>query len=189
MNINLKQAITLIFCIALTACATNTPSDRSVAHKEKIQTIYFKQFGNNIVLDTVGNASKANAFKAVQKNLNDFSTNAVFKAALEHNVLDGKAFSENLVVTSGLEKGVETSNLTPVLSPVVIMSSDYGVVNVVLIAHKDGQKNTYTSLHKVESHATSNKQYWVDNPLVLKEKIVNGLYDVAKQFSDDFNAQ
>ena len=35
----------------------------------------------------------------------------------------------------------------------------------------------------------TNKQYWLDNPVVLREKLVNGLYEVAKQFSEDLNGQ
>jgi len=185
MNINLKQILTLTFCVMITACATNTPSNQGSAYQTKIQAIHLEQLNENVAINAGGNVATINDFKAVQRNLNDFSSNAVLKAALEHNVLDGRAFADNVIVASNLNK----SAATPVLTPVVIMSSDYAVVNVLLINRKADKQNNviYSSLQRVGSHRTTNKQYWIDNPLILKEKIVNGLYDVAKQFANDVN--
>ena len=85
------------------------------------------------------------------------------------------------------------------------MASDFGVVDVFLTASinqkalKNSQKqNQYEgscSSRQVISSTNfvtskeANKKYWIDNPVVLREKIVNGLYEVAKQFSEDFNGQ
>ena len=81
------------------------------------------------------------------------------------------------------------------------MSSSYDVVDITLkvtTAQKSPRntenqhKSTYSSQQLIdnaslESGKEENKQYWIDNPIILKEKIVNGLYDVAEQFADDFN--
>ena len=70
----------------------------------------------------------------------------------------------------------------------------FSVVNQKSIddAEKTNQyRRVYTSVQKVDLDTTinrfKNKDFWEDNPLILREKIVNGLYDVAKQFSDDYN--
>ena len=84
------------------------------------------------------------------------------------------------------------------------MSANYGVIDILLTtsttqqslknAEKQNQyKGIYSSQQLIESDSLSvskkdNKQYWLDNPVALREKIVNGLYDVAKQFADDFNS-
>jgi len=188
MNINVKKILILACCVTVSACATNAPLNHSSAHHTKIQTVNLEQLNENITINAGGDVNKINAFKVVQRNLNDFSSNAVLKEALQHNMLDGKAFGDEVVVGSGSSKSASSA---PVLTPVVIMSADYGVVNVVLIKRKSGKKDNviYSSLQKVGSHSISNKQYWVENPLVLKEKIVNGLYDVAGQFANDANSK
>lgn len=143
--------------------------------------------------------ARRGVFKETQGKINDFDVNKVLEAALQHN-MEGAAFNENVVVISG-GRAAE-SYLVPVLTPTITMSANYGAVKVSLKTSttqknvKDEQKqNVYKRVYSSKynlgnalSNTENNKQYWSNNPVLLKEKIVNGLYDVAKQFSDDFNS-
>lgn len=199
MNINLKLFAISIICAVATACTTTTSLNRSLVHKEKIQTVNLNHLAENISIElSAANANKKETFKTIQGNLDDFSSNMVLKAALAHNLLDGNAFSDNVIIDSAFDVSIETPYLIPVLTPSIIMSANYDVIDIVLKTSttqkaKNGGENQYKVIYssqqiiQTSSTAEKNKQYWVDNPLVLKEKIVNGLYDVAQQFSNDFN--
>ena len=201
MNTKLKLISMLTLCVAVTACKDEpTPADHGHSHSHdevkvekvveakvapvasKIQAVSVSQLNQNITIAENANSDVVSAFAEMQENINDFSVNAILKAALEHNLLDGKAFSEDIVV------GAETLHIEPALTPSIVMSPNYADVSVVLAA----KNSTYSSKQTIGSALTEseagNKQYWMDNPLILKEKIVNGLYDVANQFADDMNA-
>jgi len=68
------------------------------------------------------------------------------------------------------------------------MSDDYGVITVELTAKTGQSQRVYSSKETVANGtASENMQYAINNPLVLKEKIINALYDVAQQYATDFN--
>ena len=76
--------------------------------------------------------------------------------------------------------------MKPLLVPSVTMSDDYGVITVQLTA-KTGQNQKVYSANRVVANGTSseNKQYATDNPIQVKELIINALYDVAEQYAVD----
>jgi len=167
--------------------------------QEKIQTINLNKLGANIALEEADEYESENeTFSAVLENLDDFSSNMVIQSALNHYVLDGNAFSDSLALNLLFDNAAEKSPLTPVVTPNVMMSADYSSIHISLhtaTAHQgiNGEKKQYKSKYTTQKliptkiNAEENKQYWVDNPLELKEKIVNGLYEVSQQFTDDFN--
>lgn len=228
MNNNLKLMFILIFCLVVTGCATNNPLNRELVHQETIKTVNLNLLTENVsielsssgsaggaaaggllgalvgaAVDSGINSSRNAAFDVIQEKSDDMSANAVLQNALEHS-LEGKAFSEGLVIDSKYDRSIKKPYLTPIVRPSVIMSANYGVINVLLVtsttqksiknAETYNQYNgVYSSQQVVGSDSLSvnkkeNKQFWIDNPLVLKEKIINGLYDVAQQFADDFNS-
>lgn len=146
-----------------------------------------------------------NVFSKIKENLNDFDVNKVLKNALEHNILDKNVFNENVIVSQNFDKSIKNSYLIPVLTARIVMSADYSEVTISLRSSTTQQsdnndpkqnnaKSTYSSVQRttisgrLSSDEQANKQYLLDNPVALKEKIVDGLYDVTKQFVDDFNA-
>jgi len=153
-------------------------------------------------VDSNVKSKKQKELSNIQDNINNFSVNAVLKTALQHNLV-GNAFADNVIIDSNFDSSIKKPYLIPVLKPSVTISSDYRVVSVQLktsTTHKASNgtqkqyKGVYTSQKFVGGNASStdkesNKQFWTDNPILLKEKIVNALYDVAQQFANDFNAQ
>ena len=150
-------------------------------------------------IDASTNAKRRKAIAPLQEKISDFDVNKVLKNALEHNMLDSNAFNESVTINTEYDKSIKKPYLTPILTSSIIMSANYSTVNILLstsTAQKSAseKQNQYRSVYSSQQaidHGTGkkadNQQYWIDNPLVLKEKIINGLYDVAKQFSDDFN--
>lgn len=67
------------------------------------------------------------------------------------------------------------------------MSADYRILNVVLTVTTDKSEYLYSS-KKIAADGTSseNRQHLINNPIPLKEKTANALYDVAKKFVNDF---
>ena len=226
MNTKLKLILILTVCGAISACASNSPLNRDLIHQEKIQTVNVKQLDENIsikesssglfigavaggliggaigsAVDSNINSGRKKNFASTQESINNFNVNVILKNALEHKLLDGKAFSDSVVIDTGFDQSVKKPYLIPVLTPSIVMSSSYDVVDITLkvtTAQKSPRntenqhKSTYSSQQLIdnaslESGKEENKQYWIDNPIILKEKIVNGLYDVAEQFADDFN--
>ena len=229
MNRKLKLAITLLVCIAATACSTTkTPLNRALVHQEKISTVNLKSIEQNItielsssgtsaggagagvlgalvgaVVDSSVNSGRKNSFSEIQESTDVMSASMVLKNTLEHNLV-GDAFSQELVIDSEYDQSIKKPYLIPILTPSIIMSPNYGVISILLTTQttqtslKNEEKQnryngSYSSQQLAESSSLSvskedNKQYWLDNPVALREKIVNGLYDVAKQFADDFNS-
>ena len=226
MNTKLKLILILTVCGAISACASNSPLNRDLIHQEKIQTVNVTQLDENIsikasssglvigavaggliggaigsAVDSNINSGRKKNFASTQESINNFNVNVILKNALEHKLLDGKAFSDSVVIDTGFDQSVKKPYLIPVLTPSIVMSSSYDVVDITLkvtTAQKSPRntenqhKSTYSSQQLIdnaslESGKEENKQYWIDNPIILKEKIVNGLYDVAEQFADDFN--
>ena len=149
-------------------------------------------------IDSGTNKKRKKGFALIQENINNINANAVLKNALQHNLV-GSAFSENLIIDSEYDKSIKKPYLIPILKPSIVMSSNYSSFEVKLKASTtyDGQKK-YKSSYTVEKIADTpgldptkeqNKQFWADNPLILKEKLVDALYDVTKQFANDFNSQ
>ena len=226
MNTKLKLILILTVCGAISACASNSPLNRDLIHQEKIQTVNVTHLDENIsikasssglvigavaggliggaigsAVDSNINSGRKKNFASTQESINNFNVNVILKNALEHKLLDGKAFSDSVVIDTGFDQSVKKPYLIPVLTPSIVMSSSYDVVDITLkvtTAQKSPRntenqhKSTYSSQQLIdnaslESGKEENKQYWIDNPIILKEKIVNGLYDVAEQFADDFN--
>jgi len=190
MNTTSKLIFILISCITFTACAPTTSLNKESANREKIETVYLNTLSENISIKLPNSA--AQAFKQIKESTNVMSSNKILKNALAHS-LEGNAFSQNLIIDSDFGKeAIQSTPLTPILTPSVIMSENYSVVNVRLsVAPKQKSiANIYSSEQRIDNGALTNKeakQYWIDNPVALREKIVNGLYDVAKQFADDSN--
>lgn len=201
MNTSLNKTLILLVCIACSACTTTqVPLNRTLVHQEKIDSVNVNQMAQNISTELASSKD----FETIQLSTNVMSSNVILKNALTH-YLEGVAFNDDLVINSNLDAGNEKSYLTPILTPRVVMSSDFGVVDVFLTASitqkalKNSQKQnqyegSYSSRQVISSanfvaSKETNKQYWLDNPVVLREKIVNGLYEVAEQFSEDFNGQ
>jgi len=148
-------------------------------------------------VDSGTNARRKEGLSLIQQNINNINANAVLKNALQHNLV-GNAFNDDLVILTAFDESDKKPYLTPVLKPSIVMSPNYSAFEVELKASTayDSQKRykaTYSSqkLANTSTGATKeqNKQFWADNPLILKEKLVDALYDVSKQFADDFNSQ
>jgi len=215
-----------------TACTTTqTPLNRDLIHKEKIQTVNLNQLGQNIrielansssgstaaALGSVGgaggallgsllgsaidagtNSKRVKAFTEIQDKLNDINLNAVLHNALEHNLV-GSAFSESLIIDTEFDRTIKKPYLKPILTANVVMSSNLSTISISLKTSTT-QKNqsgdlkqynkSYFSQQFIDDKSLGkegNKQFWIDNPIVLKEKLVNGLYHVASQFAEDYN--
>jgi len=225
MNSNIKLLFAAATSLFLSACASTPELNRDLVHQEKIKTINLDKMEQNINIQvadskTTGailgglpgllvsgavdgnvNSKRKKALEPFHEVLNDINVNMVLKNALEHSMLDSKAFSEDVVINTEYDKELKTPYLIPILTPNVIMLGDYSGVAVFIIASTAQEstkkkQNKYKSVYQSEqlmdesllAKREENKQYWKDNPLVLKEKIVDGIYDAAKQFADDFNA-
>ena len=229
MSKNFKLAVILFFCFTATACTTTrTPLNRDLVHQEKISTVNVNKLSENVsielsdsgastgaaaggllgvlvgaAIDSGVNSSRKKSFDTIQGSTDVMSANTILKNALEHNLV-GDAFSENILIDSEFDRSVKKPYLVPIITPKITMSSNYGVIDILLMTSTTQQslkdtekqnqyKGVYSSQQLAESDSLSvskkdNKQYWLDNPVALREKIVNGLYDVAKQFADDFNS-
>lgn len=229
MNTNLKKFLILCICIASSACSTTKVQlNRDLVHQEKVNTINVNPMVENISIElsnsgtTTGvvagglvgaliggavdssiNSSRKKSFGEIQESTNVMGSNAILKNALTH-YSEGNAFGENVIINLGFDNSIKKPYLLPILTPSITMSSNYGVIDILLKtsttqkssnnSEKQNQyKGSYSSQQVIESDTLDaskedNKQYWIDNPIILREKIVDGLYDVAKQFADDFNA-
>ena len=153
-------------------------------------------------IDSSTNSKRAEGLTILQGKINDFNVNKIIQNALTHHVQDSAAFSDEVEVTSEFDSTVKKPYLIPVLTPSIIMSADYSSIDITLktstsqkAINSDTKQNQYKGKYEssqiISSASTSkdeNKQYWIDNPVELKERVVNGLYDVTKQFADDFNS-
>ena len=152
-------------------------------------------------IDASSNAKRKKTLGPLQEKINNIDVNKVLKNALEHHLADGQAFSDDVVVDNEYDQDVKKPFLTPILTPSVVISVDYKELTVSLNAKiaqrsleekENRYSSTYSSLQTIDLDNVSDKeaniQYWLDNPVLLKEKIVDGLYDVSKQFADDFNS-
>ena len=187
MNINIKLIAVSIVCLVATACATSTPT-KSIKVNEKAQWINVYQLSENITISTT-DSEKVHDFKVVQTKTNNFGVNKVLKNALDHHLLDqDEEYGGTVVPNATIDESAESSPLKPLLIPNVTMSDDYGVITVELTAKTGQSQRVYSSKETVANGTVSeNKQYAINNPLVLKEKIINALYDVAQQYATDFN--
>lgn len=196
MNTYSKLALALSVCITATACTTTTtPLAKERSLQTKIDTVYLNQLNHNIAIelsDTTADSDTQNAFKKILESTTVMDANKVLVNALEHN-LEGYSIGEDVIIRSSVNLNNNASDQTPVLTPTVTMSSDYGTINVLLTAISGAKKKTvYSSKQTIKSTNLSgskeaSKQFWLDNPIVLREKILDGLYDVAKQFSNNSN--
>ena len=131
MNTSLKKALILLVCIASSACTTTqVPLNRTLVHQEKIDSVNVNQMAQNISTDL---ASSSNDFETIQLSTNVMSSNVILKNALTH-YLEGEAFNDDLVINSNLDTGNKKPYLIPILTPRVVRSSDFGVVDVFLTA-------------------------------------------------------
>ena len=223
MKIKAKLILILILCITATACSTTKELNRSLVQQEKIKTINLNTLDENISIEksdsglvtgaviggvvggVIGNAIDSNTntkrkkgFVSIQENINNIDANAVFKNALQHNLV-GTAFSEDLIIDTAFDQSIKKPYLIPILKPSITMASNYSSFEVGLkVSTTQDNNKKYKSKYSSQKLANTaeleptkeqNKQFWLANPLILKEKLVDALYDVAKQFADDFNAQ
>lgn len=221
----MKLLAIIVISIGLSACASTPELNRELVHQQKIKTVNLNQLEQNISIDAannrttsalagglvgalVGGAIDANTNAKRRKALEPYhavldvmDVNKILKNALEHNLIEGNAFSDEVVIDTNFDKSVKANNLTPILTPSVVMLSNYSGIVVALSSSLSQDstdkkqrryRSTYTSEQPLDSALVTqkedNKQYWLDNPIVLREKIFDGLYDVAKQFADDLNA-
>ncbi len=200
MKKHLKLFLMLLMMSISTACTTTSTLNRGLVHEEKIKVVKLKQLVQNISVE-VSDSSVNGALTPLQEKINDIDFNKVMKNALVHNLSDGRAFSENVLIDSDFDQSIKKPFLIPVLTPSIVIAADFNRLTVsldaVIAQRTESQKensyiSVYTSLQTLDSDAVSkrkdNMQYWMDYPVVLKEKIVDGLYSVAKQFAADFNA-
>ena len=188
MNINLKLFAVSISCLVATACTTSGPINKSLEGKEKAQWINVYQLSENIIISS-SDSKKIHDFKVVQTKTNNFGVNKILNNALDHHLLDqDDEFIGDVVPNATIDKSSKSSSLKPLLIPSITMSDDYSVISVELTA-KTGQSEQVYSSKKIVANGTpsENKQYAINNPLELKELIINALYDVAEQYASDFN--
>ncbi len=185
MNINLKLFAVSIICLVATACTTTNKNRES---NEPTQWINVYQLSENITINST-DSRELHDFKVVQTKTNNFGVNKILKNALDHYLLDqDDEFSGNVVANATIDKSTKSSYLKPLLIPSITMSDDYRVITVELTATADQTQRVYSSKKIVANGTLSeNKQYAINNPIPLKESIVNALYDVAQQYADDFN--
>jgi len=156
----------------------------------------------------IGNAIDSNINSKRRKALEPFiemlaglDVNKVLMNALDHNLTGGKAFSEEIAIETFSSTQTEQSYLVPVVSPSVVMLADYSGVLVGLAVstpqeQTDKRPKRYNSFYsskntmddELQAKREENKAFWNNNSLLLREKIVDGLYDVAKQFANDYNS-
>lgn len=188
MNINLKLFTVSIICLVATACTTSTTTSKRIEGKEKAQWINVYQLSENITISST-DSRKLDDFKVVQIKTNNFGVNKILINALDHHLLDqDDEFSGDVVPNATIGKNSESSDLKPLLIPSITMSDDYRVITVELIAKTDQSQRVYLSKKIVANGTPSeNKQYAINNPIPLKEKVINALYDVAEQYANDYN--
>jgi len=185
MNINLKLITVSIACLAVTACTTSTTT-KSIKVNENAQWINVYQLSENITINST-DSKKRHDFRVVQVKTNNFGVNKILKNALDHHLLDqDDEFSGTVVPNATIDKSSESSLLKPLLIPSVTMSGDYGVITVQLTA-KTGQSQKVYSANRAVANGTpsENKQYAINNPIPVKELVINALYDVAEQYAVD----
>jgi len=224
MKNHIKILSVLFVTVVMSACAPKKIElDRTQFSNQKVSTIELKEIKENIsielsdsasesgaavggllgvlvgaAIDSGVNSSRKGKFKAIQDSVSEIDANAILKEALQGKLV-GNAFSEDLELVA-FDKKNKKPYLTPKVTPSIIMSANYGVVNVLLsstlnqnnIERKRPYLGIYSSqqLNEAESLEVdkgSNYKYWIDNPETLKDKIINGLNDVAQQFADDYN--
>lgn len=186
MNIKIKLFAVSIIGLAATACTTTI--NKSLEGKEKVQWINVYQLSENIIISS-SDSRELHDFKEVQIKTNNFGVNKILKNALDHHLLDqDDEFSGNVVPNATIDKNAKSSYLKPLLIPSITMSDDYRVITIELTAKIDKSQRVYSSKKVVANGTPSeNKQYAINNPILLKEKIINALYDVAQQYANDFN--
>ncbi len=153
-------------------------------------------------IDANINSKRNKALEPLREKITDIDVNKVLINALTHYLSEGKAFSNDVVIDSEYDKDIKKPFLVPILTPNVVILANYSGVRVSLAvstSQKSANKkqNRYNSVYVSQqdldaglaSDKETSKQFWMDNPILLKEKIVDGLYDVSKQFADDYNAE
>lgn len=189
MNTNLSLFAVSIICLVATACTTNTSTNKSLEIKEKNIWINVYQLSENIIINST-DSKKVNDFKVVQVKTNNFGVNKILKNALDHHLLDqNDEFNGDVVPNATIEKNSQPSNLKPLLIPSITMSDDYRVIIVELTAKTNQNQRVYLSKQIVsDGTLLENKQYAINNPILLKEQIIIALYDVAEQYASDFQS-
>ena len=152
-------------------------------------------------IDSNINGKRRKSLAPMIENIESLNVNMVLKNALADSLELGSAFDEEVIITAASDESTQNSFLVPILTPNIIMQGDYSGVMVSLTAStvQDQEKksgNRYQSVYISDQTLDSellakreeNKQFWLDNHLLLREKIVDGLYNVAKQFADDYNS-
>ena len=195
MNKKLKSALAAVFCLAVTACTTTTTSqNESSAAQQKTAPVRLNQMSENISLNLAGsNLSGEKTFDEILETTNVMNANNVLKNALEHALEDGP-LDGSIAFSSSLNTEGDTSKQKIILTPSIVMSSNFALVDVfltVVSGAENENKEIYFSQQVIENdnsidNKEANKQYWLDNPIELRQKILDGLYDVATQFAIDF---
>lgn len=151
-------------------------------------------------VDSSSNEKRQTALEPFIEMLVGLDVNKILKNALEHTLSGGSAFVEDVDVNVNYGEGIASPFLTPIVTPKVIMLANYSGVRADLhVSTSQGnngkKQNKFVSVYSSKqlmdttslAKREQNKQFWKDNPVLLREKIVNALYDATKQFADDFN--
>ena len=193
MNNRLKQLLILSTCFIVTACSTTNYEQQTVSEKKvKISTVYLNQLAENMSYELAeSEVASDSEFLVVLQTTNIMGANVILKNALDHSLEDNVFGTDIAVVTPSAENPV--SGLTPVLTPKVVMSADYSEINIELITSSAGSQKHHQKVYSSKQGLlpygkVNNRRYWIDNSIVLRERIVDGLYDVSKQFAADLNA-
>lgn len=155
-------------------------------------------------IDANINSKREKAIEPLREKITDIDVNKVLVNALTHYLSEGKAFSNDVVINTEYDENTKKSFLVPILTPNVVVLANYSGVRVSLAVSTAQTQNStkkkqkrYTSVYisqqdldaELASDKETSKKFWAENPVLLKEKIVDGLYDVSKQFADDYNAE
>ena len=192
---SLRSTLAIGFCIATTACTSTTTShNQEPLLQQKPATIHLNQMSENISLGLAGSKlSGENTFAEILETTNVMNANNILKNALEHVLEDG-SLDGSISFSSSLNTNRDVSKQTIVLTPSIVMSSNFGLVDVfltVVSGTENENKEIYFSQQVIGNGNSvedkeANKQYWLDNPIELRQKILDGLYDVATQFAISF---
>ena len=153
-------------------------------------------------IDSNINSKRNKAIEPLREKVTDIDVNKVLINALTHYLTESKAFASEVVIDSEFDREIKKPYLIPILTPSVVVLANYSGVHVSLAVSTSqksakNKENRYKSVYVSEqdldaelaTEKEANKEYWMENPILLKEKIVDGLYDVSKQFADDYNSE
>jgi hypothetical protein len=151
------------------------------------------------VFDAGVHLTQKQKLNGMLERIKDYDVNVALKNILADK-LQGEAFSDDLTIRERPAQATALPLMTPSIKPKVVMSKNYTTIGVVLdtrtlISKSQAPfKSAYFSERFIDESIVSdnkndNKQYWVENPDVLINKIESGLAEIAQQFADEYNGE